>query len=112
MHERKKGHNSDDLIVQSKSASEQVLIIIKFKMRLLVLLCALNRICFCFKNHRPNYSRKSYSLLRESFLDKLVEKFGPKKVELPKSEDDKMLAFLEDKPWRAGKVKHLKIQYR
>ena len=81
-------------------------------MRLLVLLCALSHICFSLKNHRPNFSHKSYSLLKESFLDKLVEKFGPKKLELPKSEDDKMLAFLEDKPWRAGKVKHLKIQYR
>jgi hypothetical protein len=45
-----------------------------------------------------------------------MEKFKPKYFDdedpEEKSEDDKMLEFLEQKPWRAAKVKNLKVIYR
>jgi hypothetical protein len=45
-------------------------------------------------------------------LDKLKENFDVQKYEEPPSEEDKIIDFLDAKPWRAPKIKHLKIQYR
>ena len=58
------------------------------------------------------YRKGSITKLHESFFDKLVTKFGPKPVEVVKSEDDELLDYLQEKPWRATKVKNLKIHYR
>ena len=61
----------------------------------------------------PSFPRKeSLTQVHESFIDKLISKFSPKPYVPEKSEDDELLDYLEDKPWRATKVKNLKIHYR
>jgi hypothetical protein len=63
---------------------------------------------------RPTQFRRklTYIPVFESFFDKLFQKFAPKEPEEPKTENDEMLEYLQVKPWRATKVRNLKICYR
>lgn len=68
---------------------------------------------FSFQSNSLYKSRiDSSTRLYESIIDKLVNKFGPKVVEEEKSEDDELLEYLQEKPWKAPKIKQLTIQYR
>jgi hypothetical protein len=60
-----------------------------------------------------SYIRKSNLVLYSSFLEQLSGRFKPnKQIETPKSESDKLIEFIDYKPWRAPKVKNLKYIYR
>eukprot|EP00596_Hydrurales_sp_CCMP1899_P008327 CAMPEP_0119037526 /NCGR_PEP_ID=MMETSP1177-20130426/5940_1 /TAXON_ID=2985 /ORGANISM="Ochromonas sp, Strain CCMP1899" /LENGTH=669 /DNA_ID=CAMNT_0006998923 /DNA_START=150 /DNA_END=2156 /DNA_ORIENTATION=+ len=59
-------------------------------------------------NLHSRYDTKRYS----SILQIIKDRFSPKIVEEPKSEQDIMLDFLIDRPWRAPKVRNLKTVYR
>ena len=62
---------------------------------------------------RCQTDKKSVSIkLKASIFDKLVEKFGPKEVVEPQNEEDQLLEYLDDKPWRSSKIKNLKMVYR
>lgn len=57
------------------------------------------------------HARSSFAL-QATFLDIIKDKVTNKKVEPPKSEGDRLLGYVDYKPWRATKVKHLKIHYK
>lgn len=52
-----------------------------------------------------------YSSLFERFNEKFLTPKRPKE-EVKKSEDDVMLDYLVERPWRANKIKNLNVTYR
>jgi hypothetical protein len=67
-------------------------------------------------NYRSRYSsvRSPASRVYSSIFDKFVEKLNPKSADFidEKSEKQELVDLLEEKPWRAAKVKTLKLVYR
>jgi hypothetical protein len=65
-------------------------------------------------NQRSRSVRSPTSRLFSSIFDKFVEKLGPKSAISvdEKSETQELVDLLEEKPWRAAKVKTLKLVYR
>lgn len=80
---------------------------------LLSLLCQLGLYdSYQRKIHHRLIKLDTFLQASNNIFDKLIEKFGPKEIQEPLSEDDQLLEFLDDKPWRASKVKNLKMVYR
>ncbi len=56
--------------------------------------------------------KTSYVPQQASIIDKIIDKLRPKVFIESLSEEDEMLDYLQHKPWRAPKVRNLKVQYR
>ena len=59
-----------------------------------------------------NYHSSSQTQLSSSIIQILKEKFRPQVPVEIKTDGDIMLEFLQEKPWRATKIKNLKVVYR
>lgn len=69
--------------------------------------------CYKLRNyHNIDKSQQLYSTMFNKFQNKLDQVLNTDKDEIPKTDTELMVEFIDFKPWRKPKIKNLDIYYK